>query len=69
MFLLFAPRTSKKPVNGTEGATLSIAIESEGHCDSRLRQSENLRRVRQAGATLPRALTCPDRFEPWEDDT
>src|SRR5207253_6629268 len=38
-----AQRTAKKLLNDTEDATLSIAIELEGHCYSRLRQSDDFR--------------------------
>jgi len=44
--LLFSPlaqRTAKKLLNDTEDSTLSIAIELEGHCYSRLRQSDDFR--------------------------
>jgi 2-oxoglutaroyl-CoA hydrolase len=42
-FSPLAQRTAKKLLNDTEDATLSIAIELEGHCYSRLRQSEDFR--------------------------
>jgi len=42
-FSPLAQRTSKKLLNDTEDATLSIAIELEGHCYSRLRQSDDFR--------------------------
>src|SRR2546423_6863515 len=42
-FLPVAQRTAKKLLNDTEDATLSIAIELEGHCYSRLRHSEDFR--------------------------
>src|SRR5450631_4290253 len=38
-----AQRTAKKLLNDTEDSTLSIAIELEGHCYSRLRQSDDFR--------------------------
>ena len=38
-----AQRTAKKLLNDTEDATLSVAIELEGHCYSRLRQSDDFR--------------------------
>jgi 2-oxoglutaroyl-CoA hydrolase len=38
-----AQRTAKKLLNQTEDATLSIAIELEGYCYSRLRQSDDFR--------------------------
>ena len=42
-FSSLAQRTAKKLLNDTEDATLSIAIELEGHCYSRLRQSDDFR--------------------------
>ncbi|GAC1327142.1 MAG: enoyl-CoA hydratase-related protein [Beijerinckiaceae bacterium] len=42
-FSALAQRTAKKLLNDTEDATLSIAIELEGHCYSRLRQSDDFR--------------------------
>ena len=42
-FSPIAQRTAKKLLNDTEDATLSVAIELEGHCYSRLRQSEDFR--------------------------
>ena len=42
-FSPLAQRTAKKLLNDTEDATLSIAIELEGHCYSRLRQSDDFR--------------------------
>jgi len=36
-----AQRTAKKLLNDTEDAMLSTAIELEGHCYSRLRQSDD----------------------------
>jgi hypothetical protein len=38
-----AQRTAKKLLNDTEDSPLSIAIELEGHCYSRLRSSEDFR--------------------------
>ena len=38
-----AQRTAKKLLNDTEDSTLAIAIELEGHCYSRLRQSDDFR--------------------------
>src|SRR5881394_1558928 len=38
-----AQRTAKKLLNDTEDSTLSIAIELEGHCYSRLRQSDDFK--------------------------
>ena len=40
-FSPIAQRTAKKLLNDTEDATLSVAIELEGHCYSRLRQSDD----------------------------
>ena len=42
-FAPLAQRTAKKLLNDTEDATLSVAIEMEGHCYSRLRQSDDFR--------------------------
>ncbi len=42
-FSPLAQRTAKKLLNDTEDAMLSTAIELEGHCYSRLRQSEDFR--------------------------
>gem|GEM_PF-55588 len=42
-FSPLAQRTAKKLLNDTEDATLSIAIELEGQCYSRLRQSDDFR--------------------------
>ena len=42
-FSSLAQRTAKKLLNDTEDATLSTAIELEGHCYSRLRQSDDFR--------------------------
>ena len=42
-FSPLAQRTAKKLLNDTEDATLSIAIELEGHCYSRLRSSNDFR--------------------------
>jgi 2-oxoglutaroyl-CoA hydrolase len=43
VFSPLAQRTAKKLLNDTEDASLSIAIELEGHCYSRLRQSDDFR--------------------------
>jgi 2-oxoglutaroyl-CoA hydrolase len=40
-FSPIAQRTAKKLLNDTEDCTLAIAIELEGHCYSRLRQSDD----------------------------
>jgi 2-oxoglutaroyl-CoA hydrolase len=42
-FSPLAQRTAKKLLNDTEDAMLSVAIEIEGHCYSRLRQSDDFR--------------------------
>src|SRR5262249_36507355 len=42
-FSPLAQRTAKKLLNDAEGSSLSIAIELEGHCYSRLRTSEDFR--------------------------
>src|SRR5215216_5749925 len=42
-FSPLAQRTAKKLLNDTEDSMLSIAIELEGHCYSRLRQSDDFR--------------------------
>ena len=42
-FSPLAQRTAKKLLNDTEEASLSVAIELEGHCYSRLRTSEDFR--------------------------
>src|SRR5256885_398231 len=42
-FSPLAQRTAKKLLNDTEDSTLSIAIELDGHCYSRLRQSDDFK--------------------------
>jgi len=42
-FSPIAQRTAKKLLNDTEDCPLSVAIELEGHCYSRLRQSDDFR--------------------------
>ncbi len=42
-FSPLAQRTAKKLLNDTEDAMLTVAIELEGHCYSRLRQSDDFR--------------------------
>jgi 2-oxoglutaroyl-CoA hydrolase len=42
-FSPLAQRTAKKLLNDTEDATLAVAIELEGHCYARLRQSDDFR--------------------------
>jgi 2-oxoglutaroyl-CoA hydrolase len=47
-FSPLAQRTAKKLLNDTEEASLSVAIELEGHCYSRLRSSDDFREGVQA---------------------
>ena len=47
-FSPLAQRTAKKLLNDTEDASLSTAIELEGHCYSRLRQSDDFREGAEA---------------------
>lgn len=42
-FSPLAQRTAKKLLNDTEDSPLTVAIELEGHCYSRLRSSEDFR--------------------------
>ena len=42
-FSPLAQRTAKKLLNDSENATVATAIELEGHCYSRLRQSDDFR--------------------------
>jgi 2-oxoglutaroyl-CoA hydrolase len=42
-FSPIAQRTAKKLLNDTEDSTLTVAIELEGHCYSRLRSSDDFR--------------------------
>src|ERR1700693_5652551 len=42
-FSPIAQRTAKKLLNDTEDSTLALAIELEGHCYSRLRQSDDFK--------------------------
>ncbi len=42
-FSPLAQRTAKKLLNDTEDSPLSIAVELEGHCYSRLRSSDDFR--------------------------
>ena len=42
-FSPLAQRTAKKLLNDTEDASLSVAIELEGQCYSRLRSSDDFR--------------------------
>ncbi len=53
-----AQRTAKKLLNDTEDSMLSVAIELEGHCYSRLRQSEDFREGVEAfnAKRLPRFI-------------
>src|SRR5271155_2419890 len=53
-FAPLAQRTAKKLLNDSEDATLTVAIELEGHCYSRLRQSDDFKEVVEAfNATRP----------------
>jgi 2-oxoglutaroyl-CoA hydrolase len=54
-FSPLAQRTAKKLLNDTEDTTLSIAIELEGHCYSRLRQSDDFREGVEAFHTKRKA--------------
>jgi 2-oxoglutaroyl-CoA hydrolase len=47
-FSPIAQRTAKKLLNDTEDSTLAIAIELEGHCYSRLRQSDDFKEGAEA---------------------
>ena len=47
-FSPLAQRTAKQLLNETEDASLSIAIQLEGHCYSRLRNSDDFREGVQA---------------------
>ncbi len=47
-FAPLAQRTAKKLLNDSEDSTLTVAIELEGHCYSRLRQSEDFKEGVQA---------------------
>jgi 2-oxoglutaroyl-CoA hydrolase len=42
-FAPLAQRTAKKLLNDTEDSMLTVAIELEGHCYSRLRQSDDFK--------------------------
>lgn len=55
-FSPIAQRTAKKLLNDTEDATVSVAIELEGHCYSRLRTSDDFREGVEAfhGKRVPR---------------
>lgn len=55
-FSPIAQRTAKKLLNDTEDSTLSVAIELEGHCYSRLRTSDDFREGVEAfhGKRAPR---------------
>jgi 2-oxoglutaroyl-CoA hydrolase len=55
-FSPLAQRTAKKLLNDTEDATLSVAIELEGHCYSRLRQSDDFREGVEAFHAKRRAV-------------
>ena len=55
-FSPIAQRTAKKLLNDTDDSTLSVAIELEGHCYSRLRSSDDFREGVEAfhGKRAPR---------------
>jgi 2-oxoglutaroyl-CoA hydrolase len=57
-----AQRTAKKLLNDTEDSPLSIAIELEGHCYSRLRSSDDFREGVEAfhDKRKPRSSSAPD---------
>ena len=55
-FSPLAQRTAKSLLNSTEDATLSVAIELEGHCYSRLRQSDDFREGVEAFHARRKAL-------------
>jgi 2-oxoglutaroyl-CoA hydrolase len=55
-FSPLAQRTAKKLLNDTEDSTLSVAIELEGHCYSRLRQSDDFREGVEAFHARRKAL-------------
>ena len=54
-FSPLAQRTAKKLLNDTEDSPLSIAIELEGHCYSRLRSSEDFKEGAEAFHSKRRA--------------
>jgi 2-oxoglutaroyl-CoA hydrolase len=54
-FSPLAQRTAKKLLNDTEDSSLSTAIELEGHCYSRLRQSDDFREGVEAFHTKRKA--------------
>ena len=54
-FSPLARRTTKKLFNDTEDSPLSIAIELEGHCYSRLRSSEDFKEGAEAFHSKRRA--------------
>lgn len=55
-FSPFAQRTAKRLINDNEDATLSVAIEMEGHCYSRLRTSSDFREGVEAFHAKRRAV-------------
>ena len=63
-FSPLAQRTAKKLLNDTEDSTLSIAIELEGHCYSRLRQSDDFREGVEAFHTKRKANLAAADQEP-----
>ncbi len=65
-FSPIAQRTAKKLLNDTEDASLSIAIELEGHCYSRLRQADDFREGVEAfhAKRAPRFTPAPKPTTP-----
>ena len=57
-FAPLAQRTAKKLLNDTEDAPLSTAIELEGHCYSRLRQSDDFREGVEAAGEIQGLVTA-----------
>jgi 2-oxoglutaroyl-CoA hydrolase len=57
-FSPLAQRTAKRLLNDTEDSTLSVAIELEGHCYSRLRQSDDFREGVEAFHAKRKAKFC-----------
>jgi hypothetical protein len=58
-FSPIAQRTAKKLLNDTENSTLAIAIELEGHCYSRLRQSDDFREGVACCVGPSASTSCP----------